>query len=370
MGITNEPGSEKYRSNELAYSSSAICIMKSLKEAPCSSIYLQIIQPPNQIAAHTGSWAGAYPDIITCENMFWMPTGADRLAAEPGTGQLNPLNPDTYDVVRNVINDATSLFPDNFYHSGADEVFPHCWKTDPSIQKFLSENGTLNQVLEMFINATYPQIRVHNRTVVYWEDVLLDSDIHVSESVLPKETTILQSWNNGPNNTKRIVSAGYRAIVSSADFYYLDCGHGSFMGNDSRYDKQLISDEAGQPFNFNGGNGGSWCGPFKTWQRVYSYDITYGLTVEEAKLVIGGEVALWSEQADSTVLDAMVWPRASAMAEALWSGNRDESGTKRYGEANDRLNEWRYRMVERGIGAEPIQPLWCLHNPGMCDFVQ
>jgi hexosaminidase len=69
-------------------------------------------------------------------------------------------------------------------------------------------------------------------------------------------------------------------------------------------------------------------------------------------------VALWSEQADPTVLDARIWPRASAMAETLWSGNRDDqTGLKRYAEAMNRLNEWRYRMVRRGIRAEPLQPL-------------
>ncbi|ONK75286.1 uncharacterized protein A4U43_C03F15280 [Asparagus officinalis] len=58
------------------------------------------------------------------------------------------------------------------------------------------------------------------------------------------------------------------------------------------------------------------------------------------------------------------------MAEALWSGNRDRrTGKKRYAEATDRLNDWRERMVGRGIGAEPIQPLWCRRNPGMCDLV-
>ncbi|XP_020257132.1 beta-hexosaminidase 2-like isoform X1 [Asparagus officinalis] len=330
------------------------------------------VMPEIDTPAHTGSWAGAYPDIITCEDTFWLPSGSDwvdRLAAEPGTGQLNPLNPQTYEVVNNMIKDTVSLFPENFFHAGADEVTPACWKTDPSIQKFLSNNSTLNEILELYINRTYPYIRSHNRTVVYWEDVLLDSAIHVDESTLPKETTILQSWNNGSNNTKRIVSAGYRAIVSSADFYYLDCGHGAFMGNDSRYDKQLGDDE-GVPFNYKGGSGGSWCGPFKTWQRIYSYDITHGLREEEAKLVIGGEVALWAEQADPTVMDAMIWPRASAMAEVLWSGNRDENGNKRFAEAIDRLNEWRYRMVGRAIGAEPLQPLWCVRNPGMCNFVQ
>ncbi|RWR77688.1 Glycoside hydrolase family 20 [Cinnamomum micranthum f. kanehirae] len=323
-------------------------------------------------SGHTGSWAEAYPEIVTCANMFWMPPGsswADRLAAEPGTGQLNPLSPKTYQVVQNVIRDLVSLFPDTFYHAGHDEIVPGCWKADPTVQDFLSKGGTLSQLLEIFVNATNPIITSLNRTSVYWEDVLLDSTIKVDPTSLPKASTILQTWNNGPNNTKLIVAAGYRTIVSSSDFYYLDCGHGDFVGNDSRYDRQ-IGDEPGQPFNYQGGSGGSWCGPYKTWQRVYDYDITYGLSEKEAELVVGGEVALWSEQADPAVMDGRIWPRASAMAETMWSGNRDESGKKRYAEATDRLNEWRYRMVGRGVGAEPIQPLWCLTRPTMCNLVQ
>jgi hexosaminidase len=316
------------------------------------------------IAAHTGSWAEAYPDIVTCANMFWWPAEsewADRLASEPGTGQLNPLNPNTYQVLKNVIGDAVALFPEPFFHAGGDEIIPGCWKADPAIQSFLSKNGTLSQLLEKFVNTTFPYIVSLNRTVVYWEDILLDADVKVDPSFLPPEHTILQTWNKGPNNTQHIVSLGYRAIVSSSEFYYLDCGHGGFLGNDSQYDRPPTSGDSG--------NGGSWCAPFKTWQTIYNYDIAYGLTPEETKLVLGGEVALWSEQADPTVLDARIWPRASAMAETLWSGNRDESGKKRYAEAMDRLNEWRHRMVNKGIRAEPLQPLWCIKNPGMCNTV-
>ncbi|XVF56952.1 hypothetical protein PTKIN_Ptkin06aG0162400 [Pterospermum kingtungense] len=322
------------------------------------------VLPEIDSPGHTGSWAEAYPEIVACANMFWWPAGTswdDRLASEPGTGHLNPLNPKTYQVLKNVIRDVSTLFPETFYHGGADEIVPGCWKADPTIQSFLSNGGTLSQVLETFINSTLPYIVSLNRTVVYWEDVLLDGNVKVDPSFLPKEHTILQSWNNGTNNTKKITEAGYRVIVSSSDFYYLDCGHGDFVGNDSQYDPQTT--RGGSP------NGGSWCGPFKTWQTIYNYDITYGLSEDEIKLVLGGEVALWSEQAGPTVLDSRIWPRTSAMAESLWSGNRDESGKKRYAEATDRLNEWRYRMVSRGIKAEPIQPLWCVRNPGMCNTV-
>ncbi|KAG0481660.1 hypothetical protein HPP92_012518 [Vanilla planifolia] len=321
------------------------------------------IVPEIDSPGHTGSWAGAHPEIVTCADMFWLPNGTDdwsaRLAAEPGTGQLNPLHPKTYSVVHRVLTDIASIFPDPYLHAGVDEVAPACWTTDPTIRSFLADGGTMDHLLSIFINSTHPFIVSMNRTVVYWEDVLLGPDVKVQSSLLPPATTILQTWNNGPQNTKRIVSAGYRAIVSSSDFYYLDCGHGDFVGNDSSYDG---------PRGGAGSDGGSWCGPFKTWQRIYDYDIREGLGEEEAERVLGGEVALWSEQADEQVLDGRVWPRASAMAEALWSGNRDGNGRKRYAEANNRLNDWRKRMVRRGIRAEPIQPLWCPKHPGMCNL--
>ncbi|XP_066400251.1 beta-hexosaminidase 2-like [Miscanthus floridulus] len=321
------------------------------------------VVPEIDSPGHTASWAGAYPEAVTCAGKFWLPDGDwnRRLAAEPGAGQLNPLAPKTYEVITNVVNDLTSLFPDGFYHAGADEVTPGCWHADPTIQEDMERGGTLSQLLERYVSAVHPLVVSKNRTAVYWEDVLLDAAVNVSASLIPPATTILQSWNNGANNTKLIVQAGYRAIVSSASFYYLDCGHGGFVGNNSIYDDPNSDYKA---------DGGSWCGPYKTWQRVYDYDIAYGLTPEEAQLVIGGEVAMWTEQVDTVVLDGRVWPRASAMAEALWSGNRDASGRKRYAEATDRLIDWRQRMVGRGVRAEPIQPLWCRTRPGMCNAVQ
>jgi hexosaminidase len=40
---------------------------------------------------------------------------------------------------------------------------------------------------------------------------------------------------------------------------------------------------------------------------VYSYDLAFNLTKAEAKNVLGGEVALWSEQSDENTLDAKLW---------------------------------------------------------------
>ncbi|KAK8933628.1 Beta-hexosaminidase 2 [Platanthera zijinensis] len=318
------------------------------------------VMPEIDAPGHTGSWAEAYPEIVTCANKFWAPAGKPALAADPGTGQLNPLIPETYDVVRAVFRDIAELFPEPFFHGGADEVNTACWEDDGSIAAFISGGGTHDELLRTFISKTHPFITADlNRTAVYWEDVVLGPAVKVPPSTIPKESAVMQTWNNGPNNTKILAGMGYRVIVSSWDFYYLDCGYGGWYGNDSQYDSLTP-----------GGDGGSWCSPFKTWQRVYDYDITEGLTEEEAALVVGGEVAMWTAQVDGVVLDGRVWPRASAMAESMWSGNRGHDGKKRYAEATDRLNEWRRRMVGRGIAAEPIQPLWCAKHPSLCNFVE
>ncbi|KAI5078585.1 hypothetical protein GOP47_0006256 [Adiantum capillus-veneris] len=322
------------------------------------------IVPEIDNPGHSGSWAGAYPDLVTCYNKFWLPD----MAVEPAPGQLNPLKNETYRVFKNVINDVASAFPDQLFHGGKDEPIAGCWESSPDIAEYLKQgNNTLSTLLEKFVRLTHPYITSNNKTAIYWEDILLSDDIHVSSSLLPPETTILETWNEGPLNTKRLTAAGYRTIVASANFYYLDCGRGSFVGNDTHVDQQVNPTPGTCSYNY-GGSGGSWCAPYKTWQRIYDYDITYNLTMEEAGLVMGGEVCLWSEQADETVLDGLLWPRASALAESLWSGNRDGEGERRSVDALYRLNDWRYHMVSRGIKAMPIQPLWCLKHPGECNL--
>lgn len=102
------------------------------------------------------------------------------------------------------------------------------------------------------------------------------------------------------------------------------------------------------------------CDPYKTWQKIYLFNPVEGLTDDEAKLVIGGEVVLWSEQSDTTNFEPLLWPRASAAAEVLWSGPQSLD----VNEALPRLHDFRFRIVTRGVKAAPLQPFWCVVNGG------
>lgn len=76
---------------------------------------------------------------------------------------------------------------------------------------------------------------------------------------------------------------------------------------------------------------------------------------------------MWAEQTDAVTIDRMLWPRAAAAAEVLWSGAKDDTGRNRSQiEASPRLSEFRERLVARGVAAEQIQMPFCTMNGTQC----
>uniref|UniRef100_A0A8R7TFT7 Beta-hexosaminidase n=1 Tax=Triticum urartu TaxID=4572 RepID=A0A8R7TFT7_TRIUA len=322
------------------------------------------VVPEIDAPGHTASWAGAYPEAVSCAGKFWLPDASDwgtRLAAEPGSGQLNPLEPKTYEVVANIIDDITSMFPEGFYHAGADEVTPGCWETDPSIQADMEKGGTLSQLLERYRARGAPARGV-------------------------------QEPHGGVLGGRAAGRGGERERV------------GDPAGDDHPADveqrgQQHEADRAGRvprhrllgllllprlrPRRLR-----------REQQRVRRpeerlqdgrgllvravQDVAAGVRLRRRVRAHRGGGQAGHRRRGGAVDGAgrrdgpgrQDLARASAMAEALWSGNRDASGRKRYAEATDRLTDWRHRMVGRGIRAEPIQPLWCRTRPGMCDLVR
>ena len=82
-----------------------------------------------------------------------------------------------------------------------------------------------------------------------------------------------------------------------------------------------------------------------------------------------GQIPLWTEQSGPENLDAIVWPRAASAAEVFWTGAFLPDGSPRnVTSALPRLHEVRFRMLNRGIQAIPLQPEWCAIRPGLCDL--
>lgn len=136
---------------------------------------------------------------------------------------------------------------------------------------------------------------------------------------------------------RKLLERGYELIMSNHDALYLDCGFGLWVAD-----------------------GNNWCSPYKPWHAVYNNNLR-NLAGEYQSQILGGEVCLWSSINDEQTLDSRVWPRASALAERLWA---EPEETYRWAET--RILYHRENLVENGIGAESIQPMWCLQNEGQC----
>lgn len=60
-------------------------------------------------------------------------------------------------------------------------------------------------------------------------------------------------------------------------------------------------------------------------------------------------------------MEGKLWPRASALAERLWTD--PDSG---WYAAEPRMVNHRQRLVQRGILADAVQPEWCHQFDGYC----
>lgn len=356
---------------EDAYSANEVFTQDMLKEvvAYAAARGVRII-PEIDMPGHASSgWAQVDESILTCQHSWWSNDNwALHTAVEPNPGQLDILNNKTYEVTAKVYKEMTQVFPDNWFHIGGDELFANCNNFSSAALAFFNSGKSMGDLYQVWVDRALPNFRAQaNRTFVMWEDVKLSADVAATGTV-PKDV-VLQAWNNGLDHISNLTAQGYRVIVSSSDFMYLDCGFGGWVGNDPRYNVMVNPNATDGSPNFNwGGGGGSWCAPYKTWQRIYDYDFTLNLTDSQKALVQGAIAPLWSEQVDSVVVSQKMWPRAAALAELVWSGNRDENGNKRTTELTQRILNFREYLVAVGVQASPLMPKYCLQHPHECDL--
>jgi hexosaminidase len=100
---------------------------------------------------------------------------------------------------------------------------------------------------------------------------------------------------------------------------------------------------------------------------MYSYDPLEGVPAASRNMVLGGEVHAWAEQIDGVGLDSVVWPRAAAAAEVLWSGP-NTGKVRPEPEVAMRMSDLRERLVAMGVAAVPIQMPFCTMGKDQCNI--
>lgn len=83
------------------------------------------------------------------------------------------------------------------------------------------------------------------------------------------------------------------------------------------------------------------------------------ISLEQSKLVLGGEAALWAELVDENTIDLRIWPRAFVVGERLWSSKKLQDEDSLY-QRMDAVSIWSRASVgvrDRRQGAEGLKKL-------------
>jgi len=280
--------------------------------------------PEFDTPGHTEAFGRTFPQFIT---VCWH-DGKPYQAIYSVQGKAEILNPTLealYPVLTDVLSEFKDVFQDEYIHLGNDEVYYDCWRSNPDIIEWMRKmNFSEYHQLEAYYSNRILEITKNlGKKSMVWQDVY-------DNGVRPEKSTVIQIWKDTSTlaDQKRwqeylfnITRDGYAAILSSP-WYINFISYG-----------------------------------YQEWYKYYMVDPMkdfYG-TEEQAKLIIGGEAALWSEYVDGTNIVSRLWPRASSIAERLWSA----ASVNDTEEAKYRLDEHRCRMLRRGIGAAPVLNGFC-----------
>lgn len=277
------------------------------------------VLPEFDTPGHTKAWGPGQPGLLTTCYEDEKPDGT--------YGPIDPTKEENYDFLRSLLTEVTDRFHDHYIHLGGDEVDFDCWKSNQNITEFMKKMNFTGDYskLESFYITKLIELVSHLPTengYLVWQEVF-DNGVDVADDTIIhiwKNRTLPEVWKE---ELKKVTQAGYKTVLSSC--WYL---------NDISYGQD--------------------------WKKYYECDPQdFDGTEDQKTLVMGGEACMWGEYVDGTNLIPRTWPRASVVAEKLWSSAAHTNSTSA---AVPRLEEHRCRLLDRGHRVEPLWPSYCMSD--------
>jgi hexosaminidase len=250
------------------------------------------IVPEFDMPGHATSWLVGYPHLGSRSGSFSITRNFDT-----STDLIDPTQEYTYRFLDGFIGEMAKLFPDEYFHIGGDEVNPKEWNANPRIRAFMQKHHLANaKALHTYFNERLLKIVTkHHKHMEGWDEIL--------QPDLPK-SILVQSWRGQPSlwqgarqGFQGILSAGYYLDLMYPASYHYSVDPMKAPGMAPGHEGQARPNDPKQP----------------------QPGTSSGLTPEQAKLILGGEAAMWDELATAENLDAKLWPRLAAIAERFWS---------------------------------------------------
>jgi hexosaminidase len=243
--------------------------------------------PEIEIPGHFRAALAAYPEFSCTGGPFEVGT---RWGVEPDI--LCPGNDAAVAFAQDVLAEVCRLFPSRFIHIGGDEAPRDRWKQCPKCQARMKAEGLKNEAqLQTWLNHRLEEfLTSKNRRLIGWDEIL--------EGGLTPQAAVM-SWR-GTDGGLAAAQAGHDVVMSPTTHCYFDYGQ---------------SQEAGEPEGI---------GNLIPLETVYAFDpIPSGLPTAKHRHILGAQGNLWSEYLWTPKdVEYSAFPRATALAEVLWSANR------------------------------------------------
>jgi hexosaminidase len=215
---------------------------------------------------------------------------------------LCPANEKVYPFLDKVFTELAALFPFGYIHVGGDECARNFWEKSDAIKQLMQKEGlkSLDEVQSYFEKRVEKIVESKGKKVIGWDEIL--------EGGLAPNAVVM-SWR-GIKGGIQAARLGHEVVMSPTTFVYLDYMQGDAIIEPPVYATLRL-------------------------KTVYSFEPVPDSV--DARLVKGGQANLWTEQVYNTRhLQYMIWPRALAVAECLWSpkDKKDWSSFARRTEAN------------------------------------
>ncbi len=225
-------------------------------------------------------------------------------------------NDQVFKFLEDVFDEVLELFPSEYIHIGGDECPKVRWESCDKCQARIKNEGLKDEeeLQSWFVGKIGNYLASKGRKMIGWDEIL--------EGGLP-EGAAVASWR-GTEGGIEAASQGHHVVMTPITHCYLDY----YQSEDRENEPPAFWWPIPEDQRVEGGP--SFVG-LVTLDRAYSYNPHEGVPKAFQNMVMGGQSNLWTEYIpNEKQAEYQTYPRASALAETLWSPlpseNRDFDG--------------------------------------------
>lgn len=255
------------------------------------------IVPEIDVPGHSMAALAAYPELsCTGQKVYvnpgtnfadWFGNGTFRVNVE---NTLNPSDEQVYEFLDKVFAEVAQLFPAPYIHVGGDECYKGYWKNDPGCQALMKKLGIrhVEDLQGYFMGRVEKILSAKGKKLLGWDEIL--------EGGISPGATVM-SWR-GMKGGIEAAHLGHEVVMTPTTFAYIDYTQGDPTIDPPIYARLRC-------------------------KTSYSFEpVPDGV---DAKLILGGQGNLWTEQIPSLrYAFYMTYPRAWALSEVFWSQKKDK----------------------------------------------